>query len=281
MAKTDETNDIGPRRILAGLGAVADEVQTIDAALALASALRAEVRGHYVEEINLLNFAALPFATAIRAPDLMPRPVALHDMEHEISHVGRVWKRRLNKRAVQTGVEWSFQRSRGEYCAEIGKHLSRKDIVVVNPANVSRRKRDAVATILKTMASASGALVLPPRFQATLGSVVILVKDGMPAATTLHIAHRLASTYNQDLVVVVAAKTSALDDEIANITRDITGRSIKIYHTSEENPDELLEQIASFHPSYVIWQQKLEDALERQVEKFLYAFKAPLLLMRD
>ena len=42
-----------PRRILTGLGGLADDTATIDAALALARAMHADIAGHFVEESSL------------------------------------------------------------------------------------------------------------------------------------------------------------------------------------------------------------------------------------
>ena len=56
-------------RILAGFGSVADEEPTIDTALMLARALEADIAGYFVEDTDLLNLAALPFAKVVRPAD--------------------------------------------------------------------------------------------------------------------------------------------------------------------------------------------------------------------
>ena len=217
----DSSGEAVPRRILAGLGPIADEMQTIEAALALAAALRAEITGHFVEESNLLDLAALPFTKTIRPSGRSIVPLELSQMEREISHAAATWRRTLSARAERSRISCTFRTTRGEYCTEIAKAAAAADIVVLNPANVAGRGRNAVAAILGAVRDAAVTVLLPEyRPRSGRGPVVLLAGAAVPGAETFHLAERIASITGTGLVVLAAGADGSMLDEIRAAARN-------------------------------------------------------------
>lgn len=101
------------KRILVALDAATFEAQTLEAAAALAAQLRAELHGLFIEDVNLLNLAGLPFAqeTSFSAP--LPRPLNLESMERMFRLKAHRAREQLADLAGRARISWSFHVARG------------------------------------------------------------------------------------------------------------------------------------------------------------------------
>ena len=68
MSERQEEDKI--QRILVALDASTDSLAALDAAAKLAQCLQAELVGLFVEDVNLLYMAGLPFTRELRFPSL-------------------------------------------------------------------------------------------------------------------------------------------------------------------------------------------------------------------
>lgn len=271
---TKETR--APARILAGFGSIADELQTINAALALADALRAEISGFFVEESNLLDFAALPFAKAFRPNDNSSKPIELQQMEQQIADAAAAWKRRLGAGADRSRITWTFSTARGDYCTEIASAAVATDIVVINPANVTEPGRNAVSAVLGVLKQAAGMVLLPDNAFATRrGPVILLARDAVPNRQTLRLADRIASSTDSELVVLVA--THSIFDETRSVALEIVENNISIRRMHGAD----LSAAGNFRPSFVIWPDSEQTLSGNETEYLLRTANAPLLLLRS
>lgn len=270
-----------PRRILAGFGPIADEMQTIEAALALAEALRAEIAGHFVEESSLLDYAALPFARIVRPGGKPAVPLELSQMEREFSHAAATWRRTLSMRAERSRVSCTFSTTRGEYCTEIAKAASATDIVVVNPANVAERGRNAVAAIRAAVRGAAVTVLLPAyRPRSRRGPVVLMARDGVPGAETFRLADRMASTSGSGLVVLAVGDAGTALEEIRSAAHAAIDADVRIHRVPGAEISAAVAALGALEPSYVIWPGEQRSLSDAEIADLLRNAKAPLLLMR-
>ncbi len=268
-----------PRRILAGFGGLADEVATIDAALALAQALRAEITGHFVEESNLLDLAGLPFARAVRTPGQSATTIESGRMKQELAHAASTWRRTLVARAERSKITCTFRTSTGEYCSEIAKATAESDFVVVNPANVPDQGRARARTVLDAIAAYAGLVVLPERRKTGKGPVLLLL-DTEADHSTLSLAQRIAVAAETDLVIV--ASTGAGNDE-AEMRSQITqavGTSARIDFTAAPLTADMIADVSALDPSFIVWPGWNVAEDKDLAESLLHATNAPLLLLR-
>jgi len=286
MARPEENEPVGAgttprRRILAGFGPIADEMQTIEAALALAGALRAEIAGHFVEESSLLDFAALPFAKTFRPTDRSAVPLELRQMEREISHAAATWRRTLGARAQRSRIACTFATSRGEYCTEIAKAAIETDIVVVNPANVAARSRHAVAAILGTIKNVPITVLLPDYAPVrSPGPVVLLAGDAVPDLEIFVLAGRMAALSGTHLIVLSSRKNHAPVDAALSKASQAIAADIEVRSVTEDSASEEIGSVAALQPSFVICPPGAQHRSEADVAALLRFSRAPLLLMR-
>jgi len=284
---TDNNNQLAntgaaaPRRILAGLGAVADEIQTIEAALVLAEALRTEITGYFVEESNLLDLAGLPFAKAIPPSGRSARPIEPFEMEREFVQAAATWRRTLSAHASRSRITCTFRTARGSYCAEIAKAAVETDIVVVNPANISQYGRTAVAAVLNAMGPAAGMVLLPRQgWIARRGPVAIVVED-IPGANLFRMAERIASAAGVGTVILILPGGERKLDDMRKAAHAALGPDAQLEMLPGPEPSDAVMSIADWHPSYVIWSGGNGPQREEKLDLLLRAAGAPVVLLRD
>jgi len=264
-------------RIVAGFGSVADERPTIDTAMALARALEADVAGYFVEDTDLLNLAALPFAKAMRPTDRSVLTVKLSQMEKEMARAAVNWRRALYASAGQARIRCSFETIRGAYSAEIARAGAATDVVIFNPANLPHRRPDSVSALLQRFEQAAGAVILPEQRPHRRGPVV-LVATGAPGESGLfETTERIARATGRDAVVLSVAGEEDADQRISDLAHMVFGSGIEIFRAPGGTLSAGAALLSQLEPSFIVLRQPEPAAI---VDVFLKAGQAPMLLMR-
>jgi len=126
-----ETAPTTIRRILLALDSTG-EAGALEAALTLASNLRAHLTGLYVEDSELLRHAALPFAREI-ALSAAVRPLDPSRLEQELRANANRLRRLLEHRAGPLRLAWSFQVMRGAVPTVVLAASEAVDIYIITP----------------------------------------------------------------------------------------------------------------------------------------------------
>jgi hypothetical protein len=100
------------RRIVLGLDAGTPR-RVLEAAAALAARTGAELVGLFVEDIELLQFAALPFAHEIGGASAARRSLDVASVERSLRALAAEAERMLAGTAGRCDVRWSFRVARG------------------------------------------------------------------------------------------------------------------------------------------------------------------------
>lgn len=109
------------RRVVVRLDAASRSQPVLEAAAALAGKLEAELVGLFVEDANLLHFAAFPFAHEVGFPSATRRPLDVAAMERSLRALAEEARQALALAVRQSTVRWSFEVTR---CAEACAFLS-------------------------------------------------------------------------------------------------------------------------------------------------------------
>ncbi|HTQ73302.1 MAG TPA: hypothetical protein VMI74_03370 [Burkholderiales bacterium] len=108
-----------------------------------AAALEAELHGLFLEDVELLHFAGLPFAREIGA-SASSRGLDVPTMERRFRRQAEAARRGLAAAAEGKPVRWSFRVERGSRPAQLRRALADADLVVVLGGRGLRR---AVAVV--------------------------------------------------------------------------------------------------------------------------------------
>jgi hypothetical protein len=118
------------RRIVIGLDAGPRGRAAIEAAARLAARTQAELVCLFVEDVDLLRLAGLPFAREVGYPSAALRPLDVAAMERALRATAQEVQRTLTAIAARAPLNWSFRVARGTVLHELRAAAAGGDIVV-------------------------------------------------------------------------------------------------------------------------------------------------------
>lgn len=206
-------NTVPVRRMLMALDASASGLAAVEAAAALAARLEAELLGLFVEDINLLRLAALPFAREVGFLSAATRRLDSAGMERALRAQAARAEAVLLEAAERRNVRCSFRVVRGEVTAQLLAATQDIDLVAVGMTRERLPRRDPIVRAVVNTAPSS-VLLLPPA--AAIDLPVVVVYDGSPAAVkALSVARSLAPGQDGTVTVLLAGPPEARKAEVA------------------------------------------------------------------
>lgn len=202
----EELKELAIRRILVALDTSSHSMAALEAAANLAATLQAELRGLFVEDVNLLRLAALPFAREVRWTTASHRTLDEAEMERELQLRASRARRALAYVAEQAEAEWSFRVVRGVVSKEVLEAAIDADLLSLGRASRSRASRVPLGSTARAAAGQVRGAVLLARMGADLEQPIIVTYDGSPpAARALAAAARMSQANGSNLIVLIMA----------------------------------------------------------------------------
>jgi hypothetical protein len=118
----------------------AGAARVLDAVAEAAAALEAELLGLFLEDVELLHFAGLPFAREIGV-SARPRGLDVQTMERRLHFQAEEARRALAAATEGKALRWSFRVERGSVPTQLRKALADADVVVLPGAGGDRLPR--------------------------------------------------------------------------------------------------------------------------------------------
>jgi nucleotide-binding universal stress UspA family protein len=171
-------HEIPLQRILVGLDASPSSLTALDAAAELAGALGIELRGLFVEDVNLLRVAELPSARVLGSFSGKPLPLERRHLEGGLRAEARKARKALAAVAESGLLRWSFHVARGVVAPEI-LAAAEANLVVVGKSGWSGSRVGSTARAVAV--SAPGPALIVGR-ETRPGSTVVVLYDGSAAA---------------------------------------------------------------------------------------------------
>ena len=179
------------RRILVALDATPHSQAALEAAAELAASLDAELIGVYVEDVNLLRLAQLPFARETRFPAAATTRLELPEVEQRLREQAQRAQAELARLAERKAVRYSFQVRRGQ----VGNTLIdlEADLLVLGRVSHVLAGTARLGSTARTALKRSGQAVLLTDQAALRPGPITLLFDGSAAAErALAVAEALA-----------------------------------------------------------------------------------------
>lgn len=126
----DDVND-RIQRILVPLDTSSTSTVLIAQATRLASQLQAELLGIFIEDINLLRLATLPFAREFAYDSVAGRKLDTQMMERSLRAQSERIRKALEQAAASTKIRPSFQVIRGNVVTELLAVVTDKDLLIL------------------------------------------------------------------------------------------------------------------------------------------------------
>ncbi|MBI4454364.1 MAG: universal stress protein [Acidobacteria bacterium] len=272
------------RRILVALDASQQSLTALEAAVQLAARMGAELLGLFVEDINLLRLAGLPFAHQVHYLSATGEELDRHKMERQLKAQAERARRALAAAAERTRVQWSFRVARGRVTLEVLAAASESDMLTLGKVSRPLTRQARLGSTARAVAAGAPRAVLLVEHGTSIGRRVLAVYDGsVGAKRALSAAARLAQASNGGLVVLISAESvevaQHLEEQVAALLK---GRDLHIRYRrlrSPKLPD--LAHAAQAEGSALLVVDAHSRLLQGEaIHELLHAIDSPLLLIR-
>lgn len=197
MSDADTTVRI--RRIAIALGSEAPDAPTLERIARFAAGMQAEIAGLFVEDIDLLHLAALPFAAEFCRFTQRHRPLHGAEIERQLRIQAAAAQRALAAAAERAGVKWSFRVSRGAVGALLLQAVAEVDLLALGAARGILLRGSDVGLAVEAAAHRALQAKAPDR------PVVVVCDDTAPGNRALAVARYLADADARALTVLLIA----------------------------------------------------------------------------
>lgn len=194
------------RRILVALDASRHSLAALEAASELAGALKAELVGIFVEDINLLHLAGLPFAREVRYLSSADHPLDSPGMERALRRQAEQLRQTLAGMAGRRQLRWSFRVVRGQVSAELLTAAQEADLLALGRASWASTQHVRLgATARQVVAQALGPVLLLQHGHSICAPVQLVYDDSAVAERALASAAYMTSITGSHLIVTIVA----------------------------------------------------------------------------
>jgi len=192
------------RRIVVSVEPAPRGRAALETAAEIAERLGAELVGLFVEDVELLRLAGLPFAREIGFASATARALDVAAMERSLRSLANEARRALAEIAGRAPLRWSFRVTRGSTLAELLAAAAEADVVVTRAAGTERM-------ILRLGGSIPGVILLIPEKGWRHPLAAICSADAPPARLAPPLAG-LSRLFDEGLEVLLLCEDSETAD---------------------------------------------------------------------
>jgi nucleotide-binding universal stress UspA family protein len=269
------------RRILVALDDSAPSNEALLAAAALAARVGAHLEGLFVEDVNLLRAAALPFASEISVPSGALRRVDRPQVEAQLRAVAAAACAALAAAARPQRIAWSFRVARGQLSVALVEAATTADLLVLG-----RHGHRAGATAeqpARTVASRSTGSVFVTGRGVRLDQPLAIAYDGSPSADdAVDVVRQLDLGRAAPVTLLVSASSERRASQLAAQARGRLARDgVAVRWTGGERLEHLVQAARrSGAGALLVVGTDIPLLLGNGLEQLLDAIDGPFLLVR-
>jgi nucleotide-binding universal stress UspA family protein len=197
------------RRILVALDASTHSLTALETAAELASRLRAELIGLFVEDINLVRMTELPFAREVSLFSPLFRQIELPVLERQFRMQANLMRQALAAIAGQRQVSWQFRVARGAVPAEVLLAEAEADLTIVGRAGRSLSGSRRIGSTTRMILAQGRRITLILQQGSRLVVPIMVIYDGSALSQkALDMAENLVAIRDGHLSVFILAGSS-------------------------------------------------------------------------
>lgn len=274
----------GIKRILVALDASEANRTALQAAATLASQLQAELQALFVEDINLLRLAELPFAREVLIGSREGRRITPANMERQIQQQTSRLRSFVEALARQQQFKVDFKVLRGHISNELCLATQQMDLLILGKNTQLLQQSLKLGKVAQDVLATVNCNVLLLQHGAMIERPVAVLFDGSEASQrALQLAIQLAHSDHDQLKVIYPATTTeqlqALRNQVANLTGPSGLEAGEILLAS--NTHEALLQAGTQHHSRVMIVEAVSDSLPAEaIRNLIRQSRVPVIVMR-
>ncbi|HEY8554319.1 MAG TPA: universal stress protein [Burkholderiales bacterium] len=195
------------RRILVALDASTGSVGALRAAAAVAAAASAELAALYVEDVNLLHLAALPFASEVDPISGRARPLQREGMERLLRAQGLRAQQAFVQATAHLRASCSFRVTRGRIVPALLQAALEADLVALGAIGSVSAARGGLGSIARAViAETERPVLILPHGAALRPPIAVVVDAASGAGDALAFGAHLGGYFpSSELVVLLIA----------------------------------------------------------------------------
>ena len=265
------------QRVAIALDASLQSSQALQAAAEMAASLQVELEGIFIEDINLIHLAELPFAREIRPASMTEETVNLQRMEQELRSLARQQQQKLELVAREKGIRCSFRSRRGQIKAELMNAVTEVDVLTLcRPVH-----RSAVFS-RETIGYTMPAAVSP--MQQARSSVSVIFGRAENEKKAVLAAARLADRLDQDISVLLTGDTDAETADLQREAETILGsqaQEVNYIRLSGSQISDLVIATVSSNSRVLLVSSNNSLVTGGQLWPYLEQVSCPVLIVRE
>jgi nucleotide-binding universal stress UspA family protein len=192
------------RRLLVALDASAHSLAALEAAVRLAARLGVPLEGLFVEDEDVLRWAALPFGRVIDPGSAAARSTAPGEMERELRAQAERARAALEKAASRARVRFRFSITRGSVSHRLIEAAGQVDLTCLGRSSWARSRGPRLGSTARALAAEAGrALLLLSEGESIEGPVAVLHADSPAGRRAADAAATLADHDGGRLILLV------------------------------------------------------------------------------
>ena len=244
--------------------------------------MQAELLGLFVEDINLVRIAGLPFARQVSYPFGVEERMSSERIDRELKAQAELARKALAAAAGRRHARWSFRTVRGQVTGEILAAASQTDLVLLGKSGWSPA-RPVGSTALALIAASPGAFLLVPQEAPQAGPIAVLFEGSNDSRRALEASIRLAIAHQAGLLVIVSGATPDACDTVRQNARQIIESRVKefrIRRVQAAAPRDCAHMLRMEHSRLLVLPGGSALAQEAGIRSLLELTRSPVLLIR-
>lgn len=208
------------RNIAVAIDCSPHSMASLAAAAELARTMKAELTGIFVEDINILRMAELPFTREIRVYTPEPEKMDPSRLERSLKLQAREAEEALERIAGQFMIRHSFRVCRGMVPAEVVSASGEADLLVLGRSGRSHRCRKGLGSTVRCALAAStrNILIMQTGFTPEEESVIVLYDGSEASKSALGIAREFLRTGNTLHILIMPGS----EEEIKTMEQELS-----------------------------------------------------------
>jgi nucleotide-binding universal stress UspA family protein len=259
-------------RILLALDSPETHAGALACVCQLAATMEAEIAGLFVEDINLLRLAELPFSRQVRHASRAHQPLSAADVERQLRARGNAARKALETAAGRAGVPWTFKVTRGVMANRLIEAANRADLVAFGEMRCSLLARGD----LNQLASRT-----PSRRAPDQSPVVVTYDRSAAAARALDVAQRIARAEGRGLIVLLVAGTKDGAEKLrARAGRQLSGQSARFERLIEPKINDVVDAVRQLRAGTAVLEGGKTVLEQRAIQALIDRLDCPVLIVR-
>jgi len=248
-----ETHETSARQILVAMDTSPHGSAALEAGARLATELRAELHGLFVEDIELLRLAGLPFAREIDYLSGALRPLDTEAMEHALRASAEGVRQAIAETAQRTSLRWTFRISRGNLVQTMLTESLEADFLLIG------REESSLTSPLRTA---------PP------GPIMVIDEHSGSSSRVLDTAQRLARQQADIIVALVTSTDAETTDQQASVASSLYRQRCS------SSVEAVLQAVRQWRPQILLIDRSSPFASEPIINSLVTQLPCPLALVQ-